>query len=76
MDFHPETAYVALQYFDRYLSRVRVVQRRQFHLLALTALFVAAKMEEEILEPVCSDMIKFAEMHVTVPDLKVHHRFF
>lgn len=71
MDYHPETACVALNFFDRYLADNRIVQQRQFHLLSITCLFVAAKMEEEILEPLCSDMLKHVGMPTTGKELRV-----
>ena len=73
-DYHPETAHIAVQFFDRYLSRVRVVQRKHFQLLALTSLFLAAKVEEEILEPLCSDMTKKTGSLFAIQDVRVTHQ--
>ena len=70
-DYHPETAYIAVQFFDRYLSRVRITQRRQFQLLAVTSLYLAAKVEEEILEPLCSDMTDKTGNLVAIHDIRV-----
>ncbi|KAI3638950.1 hypothetical protein MIR68_003448 [Amoeboaphelidium protococcarum] len=57
LKFQKETLYVACTYMDRYLSRVRVVQQKQYALLAMTCTYLAGKIEEEIYDPTCSQMI-------------------
>ncbi|KAI3652429.1 hypothetical protein MP228_002754 [Amoeboaphelidium protococcarum] len=57
LKFQKETLYVACTYMDRYLSCVRVVQQKQYALLAMTCTYLAGKIEEEIYDPTCSQMI-------------------
>lgn len=40
------TYYLAIDYVDRYLSRVSSIQKNQLQLIGITCLFIAAKIEE------------------------------
>ena len=68
--FHDETLYVAVNYLDRYLSAVKVTMRKQYHLLAISCIYLAAKYYEEIKEPCISDMVESAIDDITIKDLK------
>jgi hypothetical protein len=79
--FHTETAFVATVYFDRFChGRSRVLTDRQARLLSLACIYLASKMEEEILEPYCSDMCKVlrvrgeSQSEFKVDDIKVSVR--
>jgi hypothetical protein len=70
--FHPETTFIAVNLFDRYLSTMRVSQKKQQHHLALACLYLGAKIDEELLEPMCKDILQRASHYtITVPELKV-----
>jgi cyclin E len=43
---HRETFYLAADFIDRYLTKTNNVQKQQLQLIGVTALFVAAKLEE------------------------------
>ncbi|XP_053673745.1 G1/S-specific cyclin-E [Anopheles nili] len=43
---HRETFYLAMDYVDRYLSRRKEMKKTHLQLLGITALFIAAKVEE------------------------------
>ncbi|XP_067652161.1 G1/S-specific cyclin-E-like isoform X1 [Haliotis asinina] len=43
---HRETFYLAIDFIDRYLSQKRNVMKHNLQLLGITALFIAAKLEE------------------------------
>ena len=68
--FLDETFYIAVAYLDIYLSKVKVTQRKQFNLLALTCVFISAKVYEEILEPTCTEMANVAIDDHNIKDLK------
>jgi hypothetical protein len=68
--FLDETFYIAVTYLDIYLSKVKVTQRKQFNLLALSCVFLASKIYEEILEPTCTEMINLTDNVHNVKDLK------
>ena len=53
-----ETYYLAVDYFDRYLSTQRKVQQTQLQLIGITCLYVAAKVEENC--PPVVDIFVFA----------------
>lgn len=68
--FQEETIYVAVNFLDRYLSRVKVTMRKQFNLLAITCVYIAAKYHEEIKEPCSSDMAESSLDGHNVKDLR------
>lgn len=68
--FLDETFFIAIAYLDIYLSKVKVTQRKQFNLLALCCVFIAAKIYEEILEPTCTEMANMALDGQNIKDLK------
>lgn len=51
---HRETYYLAMDYFDRYLSTQNEISKQQLQLVGITCLFIAAKIEE-IYPPKVSD---------------------
>ncbi|KAH6596246.1 hypothetical protein BASA50_005289 [Batrachochytrium salamandrivorans] len=55
--YQGETIYMTINIMDRYRARVRVSQRKQGHLLALSCLYIAAKLAEETIEPFTGDML-------------------
>uniref|UniRef100_A0A915HPN4 Cyclin N-terminal domain-containing protein n=1 Tax=Romanomermis culicivorax TaxID=13658 RepID=A0A915HPN4_ROMCU len=55
---HRETFYLSIDFIDRYLSKEKNVSKENLQLVGVTALFIAAKLEE-IYPPKCS---QFAEM--------------
>ena len=65
-----ETFYIATNYFDLYLSKVKVTHRKQYNLLALTCVFISAKMFEEILDPTCIEMIQVAIDVQSIKEIK------
>lgn len=67
--FHHETAYIGCVYFDIYTQRVNVIHRKQLQLLAMACIYVAGKMEEEIHEPICDDLIRRQLVVVTKPEI-------
>ena len=71
MKNHDEIAYVALNYFDRYLSVVKVTTKKQFYLLAISCLFLAAKMMEENDDPLIKHHLQVSKMGFTDRDIKV-----
>lgn len=75
LPIHPETVYTAVAFVDRYVSRNRMTQRKQWHHLAMASLYVAAKWEEDVYEPVCTDMIAHALFPTTVDSLRVRLSF-
>lgn len=68
--FLDETFFIAVAYLDIYLSKVKVTQRKQFNLLALSCVFIAAKIYEEILEPTCTEMANISIDGHNIKDLK------
>jgi cyclin E len=51
---HRETFYLAVDYIDRYLSNTKNIHKTRLQLVGVTALFIAAKLEE-IYPPKLSD---------------------
>ena len=43
---HRETFYLATDFIDRYLTITKDVEKQQLQLMGVTALFIAAKLEE------------------------------
>lgn len=68
--FLDETFFIAVAYLDIYLSKVKVTQRKQFNLLALSCVFLASKIYEEILEPTCTEMADASIDGHNLKDLK------
>ena len=68
--FLDETYFISVAYLDIYLSKIKVTQRKQFNLLALSCVFLASKIYEEILEPTCTEMTNLAVDGHTLKDLK------
>jgi hypothetical protein len=66
-----ETAYIAVMFFDRYFSKNNVRILKQQRLLALTCLFIAGKIHEELSEPLISEMLAFTGKLFNANDLKV-----
>jgi len=54
-----ETFYYACKYVDQYLQRSRDIQKNEFQLLGLAAIFLASKMEETSM-PAISDFCDFS----------------
>lgn len=72
LHFVPETTYIALNFYDRYMSENRVVVKRQIRLLALTCVFMAGKIHEELCEPLIKEMFAFTKPGEYNPnDIKV-----
>ena len=42
---HRETFYLAVDFFDRYMSLTNDIHKNQLQLIGITALFIAAKAE-------------------------------
>lgn len=58
LGYELETAWTAVNFFDRYLSKIKLTQKRQFASLIPCCVFVAAKMsEEQPFEPVIADFV-------------------
>jgi hypothetical protein len=68
--FHEETLFIAVMYLDRYLSLVKVTMRKQYNLLAVTSVYMAAKYFEEIKEPCSSDMAETSPDGHTLKDVR------
>ena len=74
LKYLPETAYIAVNFFDRYFSRKNVRILKQQRLLALTCVFIAGKIHEELLEPLIPEMLAFTGKLLDANDLKVLER--
>ncbi|KAJ3323943.1 hypothetical protein HDV06_000919 [Boothiomyces sp. JEL0866] len=68
--FIPETKYMAINLFDRYLSRTKVNLRKQVFLLAATCVYISGKMVEELADPSTADMISLSEFKFTTAEIK------
>ncbi|KAK6093564.1 G1/S-specific cyclin-D3 [Batrachochytrium dendrobatidis] len=55
--YQGETAYISMNLLDRYVSHTKVNMRKQGRLLALSCVYIAAKMAEETMEPFTGDMV-------------------
>jgi Cyclin, N-terminal domain len=71
--FIPETAFVAINFFDRYHSARKVTFKRQNQLLALTCVYMAGKLLEELIEPTIKEIVAICEFDCTVAEVKVFH---
>ncbi|KAJ3367721.1 hypothetical protein HDU91_001159 [Kappamyces sp. JEL0680] len=69
LGYVPETFYMAINFYDRYLSKVNVTQSRQYRLLALTCLYVAGKLLEELAEPLMKEMVSFSDKMFTPKEI-------
>ena len=65
---HKETFSLAIDYIDRYLSVVTGVPKAQLQLLGITALFIAAKLEE-IYPPKLSEFAYVTDSACSVDDI-------
>jgi hypothetical protein len=72
--FLDETLYFAINFLDRYLSLVKVRMRKQYQLLALCCIYVAAKYHEEIKEPSLPDIVESATEPITIKEMKKMER--
>jgi hypothetical protein len=70
-----ETLYIAIQYFDSYLanSTTRLRGKPQLYTLAISSLYIAAKMEEETNEPSIGLMAEAAKDLMDVKAIKVRN---
>jgi len=69
--YHTETIYLAINYFDRYLSQVKVTHQSQFKLLAITCFYLAGKFGEETNEPSAKHISRyFRDAKITVKDIE------
>jgi hypothetical protein len=71
---HRETLHLAAAYFDRFMTEARGIKRTQVQLVGVTALFVAAKLEE-IYPPRVGEFAKVCDGACTIDDilgLEVH----
>ncbi|KAJ3072521.1 hypothetical protein HDU98_003460 [Podochytrium sp. JEL0797] len=69
----PETVSLAFNFLDRYLSTIRVSRRPQLHLLTTTSLFLASKLNDELIEPRILDVSVIAstpEFSIDVKSIK------
>ncbi|KAL2913669.1 G1/S-specific cyclin-D3 [Polyrhizophydium stewartii] len=70
-NFKSETVYTAMNMHDRFVALSPVKRRRQTYLVAVSCLYIAAKIAEETIEPSTSDMAIQSEMFVlTRADIK------
>lgn len=65
---HRETFYLATDYVDRFLSRVENIRKTQLQLVGITALFIAAKLEE-IYPPKLADFAYVTDGACTEDDI-------
>lgn len=65
---HRETYYLAMDYFDRYLSVQSEIGKQQLQLVGITCLFIAAKMQE-IYPPKVSDFAYVTDGACTEKDI-------
>ncbi|KAI9596979.1 cyclin-like protein [Syncephalis fuscata] len=81
LGYHAETAYLAINFVDRYLSRVRVIDRhnyaqnesvafKDFQRLTVTALLMSAKLTEENRNPCAADFACFCDGKTTRGEIK------
>ncbi|KAJ3274491.1 hypothetical protein HDV01_002619 [Terramyces sp. JEL0728] len=68
--FIPETKYMAINIFDRYLSKTKVNLRKQLYLLATTCVYISGKLVEELADPSTNDMISMSQFKFTVSEIK------
>ena len=52
-----ETFYYAVNFVDRYLSRVKNIKKNNLQLIGVTSMYIASKMEE-VLSPKVGDFVK------------------
>ncbi len=71
MKYSAETVFVAMNFLDRYHSSVRVTLRKQHYLAALTCIFLAGKLLEELAEPTIKEMIEYCPELFTSAEIKV-----
>ena len=71
LEYLPETAFIAVTLYDRYLAKNNVRILKQQRLLALTCIFIAGKIHEELSEPLISEMLEFHDSLFDANGLKV-----
>lgn len=71
LDYLPETAFIAVSFFDRYIAKNNVRVLKQQRLLALTCIFIAGKIHEELSEPLISEILEFNDSLFSANCLKV-----
>ncbi len=67
----PETLYMALNFYDRFLSKTKMPLKRQRRLLALTCVNIAGKMAEELCEPLLKELVQYCDEEFTKPQILV-----
>lgn len=67
----PETTFVAINFFDRYHSAKNVTFKRQKQLLAVTCVYMAGKLLEELLEPTIKEILGVSGFDSTIAEVKV-----
>eukprot|EP00842_Homolaphlyctis_polyrhiza_P004923 jgi/Hompol1/5431/HPOL_004434-RA len=68
--FKGETVYMAMNLHDRYLATARITMQKQGYLLGLTCMYIAAKILEEMREPLTTDVIHGAAHRLIRNDVK------
>ena len=69
-----ETFHYAVNYVDRYLSKVENVRKIDLQLIGVTSLFIASKMEE-IISPKVKDFAKSTDDGYTVEEIVTMEKF-
>ncbi|KAI8809965.1 Cyclin, N-terminal domain-containing protein [Cladochytrium replicatum] len=54
------TLYLAMNYYDRYLSVVKITQKRQLYTLGTACLAIAAKFDDELSVPPLAELVEWA----------------
>ena len=71
--YHSETFWIAGTFFDRYTTEVTIMSKKKFYLIAHGAIFIAAKLHEELLEPRLEDLVGQTKYKITETMIKVHY---
>lgn len=69
--YHSETFWISAKLFDRYLSTVEIKSKKNCYLVAHGAVFITAKIHEELLEPHLIEMVGKCQYKITEKMIKV-----
>jgi hypothetical protein len=72
--FQPETYYMSVAVFDRYISSTNIRIKKQFYYVALSCIYIIGKTVEELKEPKLQEMINLSKFDISSKKLKEMER--
>jgi hypothetical protein len=68
--YHPETLFMAITIFDRYIALTKTTMPKQYYVIAITCIYISAKTLEENSEPKSIDFLDTTKYKISKNQIK------